>query len=211
MGWYDEELNQPRLLAAKLATEASAVKGVATENVGMTMQVVIMMIAGMVLAFYFGWQLALVTLGMGPIIVFSTKLQMNFLQNTSSDSKLALEKSSQVASESLAGIRTISAFANEIEVHHRYAFSCACVRRVHACKRIIFFTRTLCVKFLRYSDCLIKPLELGMKKANLAGVGLGLGQLVLMWTMALTFWFGGWLISRQHMDFASVLKVSLHM
>jgi ABC-type multidrug transport system fused ATPase/permease subunit len=46
-----------------------------------------------------------------------------------------------------------------------------------------------------------------MKKAYLAGVGLGLGQLVLMWTMALTFWFGGWLISRKYMDFASVLKV----
>jgi ATP-binding cassette subfamily B (MDR/TAP) protein 1 len=39
MGWYDEELNQPRLLGAKLATEAAAVKGAAIENIGMTMQV----------------------------------------------------------------------------------------------------------------------------------------------------------------------------
>ncbi len=125
MGWYDEELNQPRLLAAKLATEASAVKGVATENVGMMTQIFIMMTAGIVLAFYYGWQLALVTIGMGPVIGYSTKLQMDFLKNTSSDSKLALEKSSQVASESLAGIRTISAFANETQVHHRYASLCA--------------------------------------------------------------------------------------
>ncbi len=60
--------------------------------------------AGLVLAFIYGWQLALVTLGIGPLIVIAGVLQMKFVSGFQSDTKKALEKSGQIATESLAGM-----------------------------------------------------------------------------------------------------------
>ena len=97
---------------------------------------IIMLLAGVVLAFYYGWQLALVVLGCGPVLGLSTAFQMKFLKGNQTDSKSALEKSSQVATESLAGIRTVSAFASENVVLDRY------------------------------KECLLKPYELGVGRAH---------------------------------------------
>ena len=69
----------------------------------MVLQTVTMLVAGLVLAFIYGWQLALVTLAIGPLIVVAGVLQMKFVSGFQADTKKALEKSGQIATESLAG------------------------------------------------------------------------------------------------------------
>ena len=58
----------------------------------------------------------------------------------------------------------------------------------------------------RFADQLDFTMVLANKRAHVAGVGFGVAQLVLFWSYALCFWFGGWLISKGYMDFPSVLK-----
>jgi ATP-binding cassette subfamily B (MDR/TAP) protein 1 len=80
------------------------VRSTAGENLGMVLQTVTMLVAGLVLAFIYGWQLALVTLAIGPLIVVAGVLQMKFVSGFQADTKKALEKSGQIATESLAGM-----------------------------------------------------------------------------------------------------------
>ena len=120
VAFFDSEENQPRLMGAKLSNEASQVRSTAGENLGMTLQTMTMLLTGVILAFIYGWQLALVVLGVGPLIGLAGVLQFKFIAGFSADSKNAIEKSSQIATEALGGIRTLSAFAAEQRVLERF-------------------------------------------------------------------------------------------
>ena len=177
IGWFDEEMNQPRVLCAKLATDAAAVRGMASEYIGRLIQIYTMLIAGTVLAFYYGWQLAFVVFGVGPLVGVAGWLQFKFIGGFSNDFKKALEKGSQLAAESFSGIKTISSFNSE----------------------------ELVVK--RYSHILEEPLEIGRFKAQVAGIGFGFSQAIMFLAYAVSFYFGAWLTAEGYMTFDRVLKV----
>jgi ATP-binding cassette subfamily B (MDR/TAP) protein 1 len=176
IGFFDVEEHQPRMMGAKLASEAPQVRVTGGENIGIALQTATMMIAGIVLSMIYGWQLALLVLGIGPLIALAGALQFKVLAGFQAEVKQALEKSCQIATESLAGIRTLSAFCAEQRVYGR---------------------------FQEQMDITIK---LADTRSHVAGLGFGFAQLILFWAYALCFWFGGWLINKGIMDFPSVLK-----
>eukprot|EP00455_Lapot_gusevi_P025553 TRINITY_DN2693_c0_g2_i8.p1 TRINITY_DN2693_c0_g2~~TRINITY_DN2693_c0_g2_i8.p1 ORF type:complete len:403 (+),score=121.86 TRINITY_DN2693_c0_g2_i8:70-1278(+) len=104
-------------------------------------------------------------------------LQFKFMAGFQADAQKALEGSNRVASESFSSIRTVSSFS---------------------CENAIA---------TKYEGLLQRPLELGVRKANIAGVGFASSQFILFAAYALCFWFGAWLTRRNEMTFANVLKV----
>ena len=176
-GWFDYESNQPRVLCAKLAADASAVRGVGSQQLGFTFQVLTMLIAGTVLAFYYGWRLAFVVFGIGPFMALAGWLQFKFIAGFASDFKNALAKASQLASESFAGIRTVSSFG---------------VQNVIA---------------ERYSAILELPMELSRHKSNIAGIAFGFSNAIIFIIYAISFYFGAWLVNNNFMTFGDVLNV----
>lgn len=69
VGWYDDEANSSGVLTARLATEATEIKGLTGQLLGSMFQVTVSLTAGIAIAFAYNWQIALVVLATVPIII----------------------------------------------------------------------------------------------------------------------------------------------
>jgi ATP-binding cassette, subfamily B (MDR/TAP), member 1 len=54
---------------------------------------------------------------------------------------------------------------------------------------------------------LIVPLKQGIMRGHIGGLGLGFSQGVVYAAYALSFWFGGWLISHHYTTFPMMIRV----
>ncbi|KER32692.1 hypothetical protein T265_12778, partial [Opisthorchis viverrini] len=75
IGWFDRQENQPGILTARLATEASKLKSLSGSSLGFIVEAGVLSIISIVVAFINGWQLALLVMGFAPILVVSGMLQ----------------------------------------------------------------------------------------------------------------------------------------
>ncbi len=75
-GWFDRVENQPGVLTARLATEVSSLETVTGAQLGSMLEAICLLIASLVIAFMYSWQLALVNICFMPVIVASSSLQV---------------------------------------------------------------------------------------------------------------------------------------
>lgn len=76
IGWYDQRENQPGNLASRLATDASFVKSVTGVRLGIFGEAFVTLVASLVIAFVFGWQLTLVILAFVPLLIIAGVIQV---------------------------------------------------------------------------------------------------------------------------------------
>jgi ABC-type multidrug transport system fused ATPase/permease subunit len=111
--FFDQEENATGVLMSKLAEDASLVPGLTGQTFGAIIQGLGGVIGGLIIAFISCWQLALVILGMVPIIMLAGYLQFQNMTGVGTKTKKAYELISQQAAEAISSIRTIMTITQE--------------------------------------------------------------------------------------------------
>ena len=91
-----------------------------TSNISMGLRYGMTVIGGVAILFYTSWRLTVVMLSVMPIIVLCAVVYGRALRRLSRKVQDALARSTEVAAETLAGIRTVRAFAREDREAGRY-------------------------------------------------------------------------------------------
>eukprot|EP01114_Cavostelium_apophysatum_P013606 TRINITY_DN332_c1_g1_i3.p1 TRINITY_DN332_c1_g1~~TRINITY_DN332_c1_g1_i3.p1 ORF type:complete len:879 (-),score=350.80 TRINITY_DN332_c1_g1_i3:104-2740(-) len=171
VGFFDMEGNSLGALSASLATDAQGVNDMVTKVWGDIVQLISSAITGLVIAFFYSWQLALVILGCTPFIIISSFFEAKIFQGFEDKTKKAYAEAGEIAAEAFKEIRTVVSLTKEIYFEEKYAAS------------------------------IEGPHQLARRKAFLASLGYGAHQAFNMWTSAVGFYAGIRFIGRGYIDF----------
>ena len=69
VSWFDDEQKAPGVLTTMLSEEVSTLNGMTTETLSTVMEAILGLIIGVLLACYFSWPIALMTLASFPIMI----------------------------------------------------------------------------------------------------------------------------------------------
>jgi len=177
MGWFDDSKNSTGALTTRLATDASLVQGAAGIRIATVVQSIANMGTGIIIAFYFGWEMTLVVLACVPFMAIGGALEMKMLAGYAHADKEALEDAGKVASEAIENIRTVASLAQEDKF------------------------------FNLYHDLLYPPHKASLKKAHIYGLTFGFSQGMIYLVHAVAFRFGAWMIELNRMTFEEVFLV----
>ncbi len=120
-----------------------------------------MTFTGLGIAFYYGWQMALILIALGPIIILGMLLLTKAVQSSEKKSQLAYAASGGHAEQAIGQIRTVASFGGEDQELKKYV--------VH----------------------LDQSKKEGLKSALRAGSGLGVFWFTMFFAYGLGFYLGG--------------------
>lgn len=122
IAWFDRKENATGTLTSRLASEATLVESTVGTRIGLTVQNIVSLIAGLTIAFIYGWKLSLVVLATSPLIGFANFMHMYTMKGFTEKMRKANEKANAVATEAFANIRTVFSFTNEDKIIEMYCF-----------------------------------------------------------------------------------------
>ncbi|KAL0363526.1 UNVERIFIED_CONTAM: ABC transporter B family member 9, partial [Sesamum calycinum] len=120
ISWFDDPANSSGAVGARLSTDASTVRGLVGDALGLIVQNIATVLAGLVIAFTANWLLAIIILLVLPLVGLQGFLQMRFYRGFSADAKVMYEEASQVANDAVGSIRTVASFSAEDKVMKMY-------------------------------------------------------------------------------------------
>ncbi|KAL6534146.1 Multidrug resistance protein 1 [Orobanche hederae] len=177
MAFFDEEENESSRVSARLALDANNVRSAIGDRISVIMQNSALMLAACTVGFVLQWRLALVLVGIFPVVVAATVLQKMFMNGFSGDLQAAHGKATQLAGEAVANLRTVAAFNSEAKI-------------------VGLFTSSLRI-----------PLRRAFWKGQMAGSGYGIAQFALYASYALGLWYASWLVKHGISDFSKTIRV----
>eukprot|EP01101_Sappina_pedata_P007178 TRINITY_DN374_c0_g1_i1.p1 TRINITY_DN374_c0_g1~~TRINITY_DN374_c0_g1_i1.p1 ORF type:complete len:1278 (+),score=466.09 TRINITY_DN374_c0_g1_i1:299-3835(+) len=176
ISWFDREDRSTGALTTRLATDASLVQGMIGQRLGLLLQNIIGVIAGLSIAFYSSYKMTLVILCCVPFIVVSGFLQMSKMKGFSEEFRKGFETAGKVASESISNIRTVASLNLEERFLRDFRF------RIQ------------------------EPYVSGIKRAQLTGLGYGSSQLFMFMSNAIGFYYGAYLVFNKEIDFEQMMR-----
>ncbi|KVI00847.1 AAA+ ATPase domain-containing protein [Cynara cardunculus var. scolymus] len=164
-------------VGARLATDASTMRSILGDALALVVQNVAMIAAGLVIAFTANWILALVILVLLPLLSLQGYIQLKFYKSISAGAKAMYEDASQVASDAVGNIRTISSFGAEEKVINLYQKKCE------------------------------QPIKQAVKSGIVNGAGFGLSSFVLYSSTSIFFYIGSILQQHGRITFNEIFRV----
>ena len=110
VGFFENKLNNPLSILARLSSYTSKIGGVATNIVGQMIQTSVTLIMGLTLAFVYDWRLSLINLVFMPIIIGTYILQFKVQKGTSAIGIELESEASSILGETLSNTKTIYAY-----------------------------------------------------------------------------------------------------
>ncbi|CAN1762584.1 ABC transporter B family member 11 [Linum perenne] len=177
VSWFDEPGNSSGAIGARLSADAAIVRVLVGDKLAQIVQNIGSIVAGLVIAFSASWQLALIILGLVPLIGLNGYLQLEFMTGFSADAKMMYEEASQVANDAVGSIRTVASFCGEEKVMDLYRKKCE------------------------------GPRNTGIRQGLISGTGFGLSFFMVYCFYATSFYAGAQLVKHQKATFADVFQV----
>ncbi|CAI5470840.1 unnamed protein product [Closterium sp. Yama58-4] len=177
IAWFDRDENSSGAIGARLSTDAAQVRGMVGDQLALLVQNLSTVVLGLVLAFRANWQLSLVILAIVPLLAITGTAQMQSLKGFSENAKVKFEEASRVANDAVSSIRTVAAFGAEQRVQELYNERCS------------------------------TPIQAGIRKAHVSGIGMAVAQFSIFGVYSLAFWFGGKLVQQGKTTFQDVFQV----
>ena len=168
-------------MTTRLATDIQAIQEGISEKMGMIFQMLALFVSGMVVAFVKGWNLAVIILATIPIIAVLAGTVGFYYSKLTAKSQDTYAHAGSIAEQAFAGIRTVYSFS----LQGRFSS--------------------------RYDKELDKACAIGCKRGVVLGVQIGLFMFVIFSTYALSFWYGGKLVSEGTMTGDIVMVVFFAM
>jgi len=119
VGFFDQRRTGE--LINRLSSDTTVLQNTVTVNLSMLLRFVVMGAGAVAFLFYTSWRLTLVTLAIVPVVAIGGALFGRSLRRLATRFQDALAGSTEVAEESISGIRTVRAFAREEQEVARYA------------------------------------------------------------------------------------------
>lgn len=120
IAWFDHEKQSTGQLTAKLADDATQVKGLFGQLLGSLVQSLVTAIVGIGIALHYTWQLTLVILATIPIVSFAGYLQFKSQHRFGAEVKSSYEDSNNVPTEAISNVRTVAILTKEEHFYHEY-------------------------------------------------------------------------------------------
>lgn len=92
IGWFDEPGNSSGVIGSRLSADAAKVRALIGDALAQMVQDLSSVVVGLGIAFGASWQLALIILGMIPLIGLNGYVNVKFLKGFSADAKVSLIK-----------------------------------------------------------------------------------------------------------------------
>ena len=158
--WFDIPRNNAGTLTARLSTDCNLVNSVTTTIVGIMIQNVSTLLAGIIIAFVHEWRTALVALGLLPLMILCGVAQMAMSTGFSDKTDAAYKDSANIIMEAMINIRTVSSFGYEGVIADKY------------------------------DQKMEEPYKLAINRGNFSGFFFGLSQIVMFTIFGLLFYLG---------------------
>ena len=162
---FFDSIDQGALATSVMERTAIIQDGIG-EKMALAVQFGTAFIAGLAVALYYVWQLALLIMAVIPVLAILVAIITKFLQSSAEDSLQAYSIAGSTAQQALGAVRTLFALGGE--------------RR----------------ETERYSQQLALAEQSGIKRWRATGIMAGGIQTVMWLTYALGLWFGAFLIAR---------------
>eukprot|EP00731_Ephydatia_muelleri_P029636 Em0021g159a len=120
MGWFDLEENSSAALSTKLASDVPLVQGATGARLGVLAEAFFGLTLAVALGLYYSWPLALVILGIIPLILLSLYLHQLSLTGHASNDHESLASATEVAVESVDNMRTVASLHAESKLYNQY-------------------------------------------------------------------------------------------
>lgn len=88
VAWFDEPENSSGIIGARLSADAATIRALVGDALAQIVQDLSSAIVGLVIAFFACWQLALIVLGLVPLIALNGYVQLKFMMGFSADAKV---------------------------------------------------------------------------------------------------------------------------
>lgn len=164
VSFFDDDENSSGILVSRLADDATQIQGLTGQLLGAILQNVATLVAGLAIAFNFGWQLTLVTLCVVPAIGFGGYIQFQSLKGFGGKSRDAYNKVGKIASETILNIRTVATLTKEQHFIDIYK------------------------KNIEY------PHKMTLKASFISAIGFGFSQGIMFFAYAIAYYYGSRLI-----------------
>lgn len=70
IAWFDSKDKAPGILSNILSEDINSLNGLTTENIALLMEAALSLIVGIIIAMLYTWKMALITLGVVPLVAF---------------------------------------------------------------------------------------------------------------------------------------------
>ncbi|XP_073054115.1 ABC transporter B family member 21-like isoform X1 [Primulina eburnea] len=177
VAWFDEPANSSGVIGARLSADAATIRALVGDALAQLVQDLSSAAVGLVIAFLANWQLALIVVGIVPLIGLNGYVQLKFMMGFSADAKLMYEEASQVANDALGTIRTVASYCAEEKVIEIYRQKCE------------------------------DPVKMGVRQGLISGIGFGLSLGLVFASYALAFYAGARLVDAGKTTFSDVFRV----
>ncbi|KAK7473472.1 hypothetical protein BaRGS_00035301, partial [Batillaria attramentaria] len=177
MSFFDSSENQVGTLTTRLANDAALVQGATGSKIGSLLEAVSTMVASLVVAFVFGWKLALVILAFFPVIVIAGTVQGKVIAGSAQSEKSQLQEAGKICSEAVDNIRTIASINRED----------------------IFINKL--------ENLMNEYKSMGLKTSQLLGITYALATSIQFFAIAASFHYGTTLVADGEMVFYYVFRV----
>nr|AJM87336.1 P-glycoprotein [Cylicocyclus elongatus] len=175
--YFDMPRHSPGKITTRLATDAPNVKSAIDYRFGSVFNSFVSVCCGIGIAFYFGWQMALLTIAIFPLAGVAHGFQMRFMSGRAGGDAKEMENSGKIAMEAIENIRTVQALTLEHRLHHL---------------------------FCQHLD---GPHKTNKRRAIMQGGAYGFSSSIFFFLYAASFRFGLWLILNGDMMPMNVLRV----
>ena len=178
VGFFDQRRTGE--LTNRLASDTTVLQNTVTVNVSMGLRMAIQALGAIVVLLVTNWRLTLVMLAVVPLVAGSAGVYGKLLRKVSTQVQDALARSSEVAEETLAGLRTVRAFAREeLEVE-------------------------------RYGAAVDESFRLARYRARLGATFAGAVSILGYGAIAGVLWYGGRLLFEGQMTFGELTSFLLY-
>ncbi|WKY07542.1 hypothetical protein Q1695_007198 [Nippostrongylus brasiliensis] len=174
--YFDMPRHSPGKLTTRLATDASNVKSALDFRFGTVFTTAVTITIGVALAFYFGWQMALLAVVIFPTAALVQAAEVRYAASRAKADAKEMENSGKVAMEAIENIRTVQALTLE---------------------------PTMFEKFCHH---LTEPHQTSKRKAVIHGIAFGVSCSTTFFLYAISYRFGAWLITNNYLSPMNVLR-----
>ncbi|XP_024941153.1 multidrug resistance protein 2 [Cephus cinctus] len=178
IAWFDHPDNGTGALCSKLSTEATAIKGATGQPIGVLMQSVSAIVIVSAISLYYEWRLGLVGMCIMPIIIVATYMQGKIVRQETLNYHTGLEKSTKIAVEAMANIRTVVGLGTE-DIFHR-----------------------------NYVSAITPAFVEGKRNTHIRAVIYSFARSMPFFAYAIIMYYGGYLIENEGLEFTNLFKVA---
>ncbi|XP_041418444.1 ATP-binding cassette sub-family B member 5 isoform X2 [Xenopus laevis] len=177
MSWFDDKKHNTGALTTRLATDASQIQMATGSRLGLIAENMVCMGLSVIIAFVYGWELALLILAMTPFMIVTGILETRALTGFANRDKKELQAAGKIATEAVDNIKTIISLTRERTFEEMY------------------------------SESLQKPYRNSQRRAQVYGICFALSQSFIFFNYAAAFRFGGLMLELGRMNAEELILV----